>query len=189
MRTRSLLLMVALYPVTTLGQDAYIGLRLSGDHLFIRKWVRSPEVYETGYDGMDICVLHGALGMSVTPRIQTELRAGYGVVGPYDGWEVGLIGKIAILDTKFQVLASYWLHWNRGGYGGMTSTSFKTLFHAPGIGIGWYDGGHWSAEIMVLRPFGGELGSTTRWTSTPPEIKPTRISWVIRAGVGYILQL
>lgn len=189
MKTPWIVFLIAI-PLTNIwAQEVEIGFRGNWDILYMREFNRTTESgYQSVY-GHDPFVLHAVFTLRVHQYVIPELRAGYAAVGPYDGWELGLVVKSELVQDVVYAMVFDWLHWNNGGYGGTTTSTYERLFNAPGIGLGVYTGVHSSIEVKFQKPFGGDLGYTLIFGSTPPEKKPTSLLWVIRLGFGFSWRL
>jgi len=188
MKTKFAILFITMLPMVILAQEVEIGLRFNPDILLVRDYSRVRKSHENVWN-YDPFVLHTLIALRVNKYVIPELRIGYALVGPYDGWEVGLIFKSEVVKDLLYLMACDWFHWNRGGYGSMRRSTYETLFNAPGIGFGLRTGTHWSLEVMFLKPFGGDLGYDWDESFPDPEgKKPTRLLAVIRAGIGFSLR-
>jgi len=181
-------LLLCVSPVGLNAQTVEIGFRLQMDALSVWEYNRRSQLYENAWN-YDPTVIHTSIAVRINQHVIPGLRVGYALGGPYDGWEMGFIFKSEVVKNLLYVLACDWLHWNRGGYGGMTSSTYETFFNAPGIGVGLIIGGHFSLEAQFLKPFGGDLGYTLAESPPPVVKKPTKLLGVIRMGFGFSWEL
>lgn len=165
------------------AQEAEVGIRFNADLLFLRRYEVTG--LEEGSNEFNPLAVHLSGGLRISDNFISELRAGYSFVGSFDGAELGLLLKWEITPKTYYIAIGDWLHWNRGGSGGITTNTYEKLFNAAGVGVGLHTGTHSSMELMFLRPFDVDLGYTWYYPPDTEKKKPTRLVGIVRISFGF----
>jgi hypothetical protein len=165
------------------AQEVEIGIRFNLDVVITKQ--HGPTGLESSYYEPDFIIPYLSIALRISDYLIPELRGGYALIGSFDGPELGLMLRSEIIKQKLYIIVCDLLHWNRGGGGGMTSSTYDKLFNAVGVGVGLYTGAHSSLELMFLKPFSGDIGYTWYYLSDSRKKKPIKFIGVVRMNFGF----